>query len=146
MDDSVGGMDIDSALGQSGTDIAELIEFMAVLERDGEAAVEAANQDIMAVLKSPGGSGGRCRRERQRAIRAVVFEIYSPPRATAAAKLLPLLSPLLGGGAAGFQAAGQPLHPSTGAVRRGRTWPSARDEYSVPCSYLPEDVAVVYLQ
>ena len=38
-----------------------------------------------------GGSIGKYRRERQKGIRAIVAEVYSPPRVTAAAKLLPEL-------------------------------------------------------
>ena len=60
--------------------------------RDERAAVKQANQDIMALIKSLGGSGGRYRRDRRRALKAVVSEIYSPPRVTAASKLLPGLN------------------------------------------------------
>ena len=43
------------------------------------------------VIGGLGGSAGRYKRERKAAIRAVVSEIYSPPRVTAAVKLLPEL-------------------------------------------------------
>ena len=45
----------------------------------------------MSVINALGGSAGKYKRERTAAIRAVVSEIYSPPRVTAAAKLLPEL-------------------------------------------------------
>ena len=49
------------------------------------------NDEILAVIKSLGGDHGKYRRERRRALRAVVSEVYSPPRVTAATKLLPEL-------------------------------------------------------
>ena len=45
----------------------------------------------MAVLSSLGADTAKYRRERSKSIRAVVSEIYSPPRVTAATKLLPEL-------------------------------------------------------
>ena len=45
----------------------------------------------MSVVQALGGKGSQYRRERNKAIRAVVSEIYSRPRVTAAAKLLPEL-------------------------------------------------------
>jgi hypothetical protein len=50
----------------------------------------------MAVLNSLGADTAKYRRERSRSIRAVVSEIYYPPRVTAATKLLPELSIILG--------------------------------------------------
>ena len=51
-----------------------------------------SNDDIMAVIKSLGGHGGKYRRERMKGLKAIVSEVYSPPRVTAAAtKLLPEL-------------------------------------------------------
>ena len=96
-----GGMEIDAVdLGHAtsedvdlghATNASELRELMAVMQREEKQAIEAANRDILAVIKSIGGSVGKYRRERQRALRAVVSEVYSPPRVTAAAKLLPEL-------------------------------------------------------
>ena len=45
-----------------------------------------------------GGSIGKYRRERQKGFRAIVAEVYSPPRVTAAAKLLPELKLIPGFG------------------------------------------------
>ena len=51
----------------------------------------AANKQIMSVVRALGGSSQKYRGERSRAIKAVVSEVYSPPRVTAAIKLLPKL-------------------------------------------------------
>ena len=42
-------------------------------------------------MRSLGGSASQYRRERQKAVRAAISEIYSLPRVAAAAKLLPEL-------------------------------------------------------
>ena len=62
-----------------------------MLHRDEKQEVRDTNQEILAVIRSLGGDRGRYRRERKRAIKHVVSEIYSPPRVTAATKLLPEL-------------------------------------------------------
>ena len=51
----------------------------------------AADKEIMSVVWALGGDSQRYKRERGRAFQAVVSEIYSLPRATAAIKLLPEL-------------------------------------------------------
>ena len=45
----------------------------------------------MQLLNQLGGDGSRYIRERKRAVKHIVSEIYSPPRVTAAAKLPPEL-------------------------------------------------------
>ena len=45
----------------------------------------------MSVIRSLGGDHQRYKRECKRAVQAIVSEIYSPPRVTAATKLLPEL-------------------------------------------------------
>ena len=47
------------------------------------------NSSIMETLAQPGGSPKSYRRERSRAVKALVSEIYSAPRVIRAAKLLP---------------------------------------------------------
>ena len=47
------------------------------------------NGEIMSLISSLGGSTSKYRRERERSIRAIVSEIYSPPRVSAVAKLCP---------------------------------------------------------
>ena len=64
---------------------------MAVLTRDAKAEIADADREIMAVMQSLGGNGAMYRRDRKKALKAIVSEIYSPPRVTAAAKLLPEL-------------------------------------------------------
>ena len=67
----------------------ELNNLMALLHRDEKVQVESANREILVVIRSLGGDCGKYKRERARALKAVVSEIYSPPRVTAASKLLP---------------------------------------------------------
>ena len=69
----------------------EFEKLVAVIQRDEREQVREANREIMAVIKSLGGDGHRYKRERAKAVRAVVSEVYSPPRITAASKLLPEL-------------------------------------------------------
>jgi hypothetical protein len=70
---------------------ADLRELMAVMTRDAKDEIKKHDDDIIAVVRALGGSVGKYRRERQKGIRAIVAEVYSPPRVTAAAKLLPEL-------------------------------------------------------
>ena len=97
MDDAVApqdlGMDIDLVESKPETDLKELF---AVLCRDEKEAIREAEQDILAIVRSLGGDRGKYKRERMKAVRAVVSEIYSPPRVTAATKLLPELKVIPG--------------------------------------------------
>ena len=79
-------MDIDVVESKPETDLQEL---MAVMQRCDREQIQQANEDILAIVKSLGGNQGKYRRERRRAIKAIVSDIYSPPRVTAASKLLP---------------------------------------------------------
>ena len=83
-----GGMDIDMIDEKPETDLKELL---AVMHRDEKDAICEANAEILAIVKSLGGNQAGYRRERRKAIKAVVSEIDSPPRVTAATKLLPEL-------------------------------------------------------
>ena len=69
----------------------ELAELLSVMTRDYVDELKQNEKDIIGVVKALGGCPNRYRRERRAALRAVVSEIYSPPRVTAAAKLLPEL-------------------------------------------------------
>ena len=69
----------------------DLKAIMAVMRRDEKAEIQEANAEMMAVIRSLGGDHHRYGRERRKALKAVVSEIYSPPRVTAAIKLLPEL-------------------------------------------------------
>ena len=81
-------MDID--LVEENTDV-DLKRMMAAPRRDEKIEIEETNREIMAVLNSLGADTTKYRRERPTSIRAVLSEIYSPPRVTAATKLLPEL-------------------------------------------------------
>ena len=70
---------------------SDLNELMDVLTRDDRDAVREANDEIMNVVRALGGSDRKFRRHRDKALKAVVSEIYFLPRAMAAAKLLPKL-------------------------------------------------------
>ena len=61
---------------------------MAVMTKDIREEIENHDSEIIDVVKTMGGSVGKYRRERQKGIRAIVAEVYSPPRVTAATKLL----------------------------------------------------------
>ena len=69
----------------------EFEELLAALQRDEREQVREANREILSVIKSLGADRGKYGRERAKASKAVVSEIYSPPRVTAASKLLPEL-------------------------------------------------------
>ena len=76
-------MDIDTVE----TSEQDLQELFRVMTRDAVAQVKEHNDDILSVICALGGNTGKYQRERRSAIKAVVSEIYSPPRVTAAAKL-----------------------------------------------------------
>ena len=59
--------------------------------RDVKAMAKERNEDILNLVKSLGGDAVKYRRERARGMKNIVSELYSPPRVTAAAKLLPEL-------------------------------------------------------
>ena len=80
-------MEVD-VVEDSGADPRELT---AVLQRDEEREVAEANQEMLSVIRSLGSDQYRYHRERQKALKAVVSDIYFHPRVTAAIKLLPEL-------------------------------------------------------
>ena len=63
-------------------------ELFSILQRDEKHEVMRNDQEIMAIIKSLGGDRGWYRRERTRALKAIVSEVYLPPRVTAAAAKL----------------------------------------------------------
>ena len=69
----------------------ELKELMDVLTRDAKQQVRECEVETMSVVNALGGNSAKFRRARRRQIKAVVSEVYSPPRVTFAAKLLPEL-------------------------------------------------------
>ena len=87
-----------SAMADPGMDIdvvdspeIELAELLNVVTRDVREEIKEHERDIIGVVRALGGSASKYRRERRAALRAVVAEIYSLPRVTAAAKLLPAM-------------------------------------------------------
>ena len=94
------GMDIDvvdtdisgdRGTGEEENSETELRELMAVMTKDFQKEIREHERDIVDVIKALGGCSRRYKRERSKAINTVVSEIYSPPRVTAATKLLPEL-------------------------------------------------------
>ena len=74
----------------------DLKELFSVTTRDVVAQVSEHNSEFLSAIRALGGDTGKYKRERKTAVRAVVSEIYSPPRVTAAAKLLPELKAVPG--------------------------------------------------
>ena len=85
------GRSSNKPVSESDEPATDLKELMAVLQRDEKVEVREANDEILSIIKTLGGDQNKYRRERQRAVRAIVSEVYSPPRVTAATKLLPEL-------------------------------------------------------
>ena len=54
--------------------------------REENEKIREGNDEILAVIKSLCGDRGKCRRERKRALWAVMSEFYSPQRFTIAKK------------------------------------------------------------
>ena len=65
--------------------------LMNVVTEDVREDVAKLDQEIMNLVCQMGGGKKAYRRERLKAVRAIVAEIYSPPRVTRCAKLLPSL-------------------------------------------------------
>ena len=81
------GMEVDM-IAENDSDLKDLVK---TLTPDAKEEVLAANQEIMSVIRTLGGDSQKYKRERSRAMRAVLSKVYSPPRVTAAIKLLPEL-------------------------------------------------------
>ena len=73
-------MELDLSEEKPDTDLKEL---MAVLRREDKLELEEANREILAFVRSLGGDSKKYSRERHRAAKAVVSEMYSPPCVTA---------------------------------------------------------------
>ena len=66
-------------------------DVLEQLTRDIACDVKELSSEILPVVRSMAGDVGRYRRERKRGLKAIVSEVYSAPRNTAAVKLLPEL-------------------------------------------------------
>ena len=68
-------------------DDAPLIELMKMWDAGSREEAREAGGEILNVIRQLGGSTATHRTERGSAMRAIVFEIYSPPRVSAVAKM-----------------------------------------------------------
>ena len=68
------------------SDMRDIIALFNVEERRG---ARARTERMIAAVQALGGDGQAYKRERARAAKAIVAEVYSPPRVTAAARRLP---------------------------------------------------------
>jgi hypothetical protein len=73
----------------SDEDIGMLQPIMSLVTEDVREAIRAHNEEICKLIRELGGTQRSYARERAGAIKAMVAEIYSPPRVTNCAKLLP---------------------------------------------------------
>ena len=65
--------------------------ILSIVAEDAAQHIRAYNREIMKLVSEVGGGPRQYFRERTRRLNRIVSEIYSPPRVTAAAKLLPSL-------------------------------------------------------
>ena len=69
----------------------DLKELCSMITMEVKSEIAENEREMMAGVRSLGWDGHRYRRERQRALKTVVSEIYSRPRVAAAIKLVPEL-------------------------------------------------------
>ena len=69
----------------------ELSMLISAMTLDQKEMLEGLNREVLQLVDALGGSKQKYSRERRGALKKLVSEIYSPPRVTAAAKLLPCL-------------------------------------------------------
>ena len=86
--DPAGEMELDLILRQ---DRRDLRAAMAVFQRSERDTARARYDDMTALVTSLGQCGRKFRREATKQLRAIVSEVYSVPRVTAAAKKNPRL-------------------------------------------------------
>ena len=77
-------------------DVSFLEPLLSVCTEDIREDVGSMEVEILRLVSELGCGGKAHRRERKTRLRAIVSEIYSPPRVTRAAKLLPSLGLLPG--------------------------------------------------
>ena len=86
-------------------------ELLAMWTVDEQKVACEIDNEIMQVLDSLGGSSRRFRRERVKQLKAIITEVYSPPRVGAAARLFP-----------GYNCAPGMAFDLTVADEHGRLW------------------------
>ena len=70
--------------------------LLSVLTRDAADEIKQHEKDILGVVRVLGDCSSQYQRERGKSMRAIVSEIYSPPRVTAATKLQREIKIILG--------------------------------------------------
>ena len=68
---------------------SDLRDFMKLFESSERPEARSQSERLIATIEALGGDGKSFQRERARNARAIIAEIYSPPRVTAAANRLP---------------------------------------------------------
>ena len=71
-------------------------EFVGLMAHEEQEEMNECNREIMKVIKELGGNGKSYIRKRKKAVNRIIAEVYSGPRITSAAKLLPHLGLLPG--------------------------------------------------
>ena len=64
-----------------------LRDLLKLLDQATRAEARKDNEEILSLISDLGGNASRYKRERSKALRAVVSEIYSPPRVSAVANM-----------------------------------------------------------
>ena len=104
------GAPVDSVRGVGGERVASRVsedvpvdgddlafrELMGMWDQNMREEARQLNGEILSIVQSMGGNTSRYRRERGRAVRAVLSEIYSPPRVSNVAKMCPAYGVLPG--------------------------------------------------
>ena len=67
----------------------EMREILSVYEKEERGEARRQQEEILNVVESLGGDSAKYRRERARCARAIIAEIYSPPRVSELARQLP---------------------------------------------------------
>ena len=71
-------------------------ELVGLLAQEEKEEVKKDNDEILSIIKELGGNARGYARERRTAVNRIISEVYSAPRITTAAKMLPHLGVLPG--------------------------------------------------
>jgi hypothetical protein len=63
--------------------------MLRLMDQSTEQEIKSLDREILSLVRNLGGNANNYRRERGRAMRAVISKIYSPPRVSAVAKMCP---------------------------------------------------------